>query len=171
MQLAHLDRAQHALVLVLGERVHEQLAERADVAVLPRHGLVERARRPVGGQQVVDLVERQPSADRLGSRPEAWTASRCALLSRARWRSARSDSTTGRLSSATSCCIAWRTHQPLVALAMADRLTGPMLHTVHASFDEHATNFYAAHGHKATLSRRRRARCTASCRTRASEGL
>lgn len=35
---------------------------------------------------------------------------------------------------------------------MADRLTVPMLHTVHGSFDEHATNFYAAHGHKATLS-------------------
>jgi glycosyltransferase involved in cell wall biosynthesis len=42
-------------------------------------------------------------------------------------------------------------HAGWVALAMADRLPVPMLHTVHGSFDAHATRFYAAHGHKAAL--------------------
>ena len=43
-------------------------------------------------------------------------------------------------------------HSGWVALAMADRLPVPVLHTVHGSFDENAKRFYAAHGFKAALS-------------------
>jgi glycosyltransferase involved in cell wall biosynthesis len=42
-------------------------------------------------------------------------------------------------------------HSGWVTLAMADRLPVPVLHTVHGSFDENASRFYSAHGHKATL--------------------
>jgi len=43
-------------------------------------------------------------------------------------------------------------HSGWVALAMADRLTVPVLHTVHGSFDADASRFYAAHGAKAAIS-------------------
>jgi glycosyltransferase involved in cell wall biosynthesis len=43
-------------------------------------------------------------------------------------------------------------HSGWVALAMADRLATPMLHTVHGPFEARAARFYAAHGHKAALS-------------------
>jgi glycosyltransferase involved in cell wall biosynthesis len=43
-------------------------------------------------------------------------------------------------------------HSGWVAVAMADRLPVPVLHTVHGSFDANATRFYAAHGHKAAIS-------------------
>lgn len=42
-------------------------------------------------------------------------------------------------------------HSGWVALAMADRVTVPVLHTVHRPFDEHATGFYAAHADKAAI--------------------
>jgi glycosyltransferase involved in cell wall biosynthesis len=42
-------------------------------------------------------------------------------------------------------------HSGWVALAMADRLAAPMVHTVHGSFDENASRFYAAHAHKAAI--------------------
>ena len=42
-------------------------------------------------------------------------------------------------------------HSGWVALAMADRLPVPVLHTVHGSFDENASRFYSAHGDKAAL--------------------
>jgi glycosyltransferase involved in cell wall biosynthesis len=37
------------------------------------------------------------------------------------------------------------------ALAMADRLSTPMVHTIHGCFDRDALDFYTEHGHKATL--------------------
>lgn len=43
-------------------------------------------------------------------------------------------------------------HSGWVAVAMADRLPVPVLHTVHGSFEENAQRFYAAHGHKAAIS-------------------
>jgi len=44
-------------------------------------------------------------------------------------------------------------HSGWMALAMADRLATPLLHTVHGPFDDpSAARFYAAHGHKAALS-------------------
>ncbi|MGZ4199877.1 MAG: glycosyltransferase family 4 protein [Thermoleophilia bacterium] len=43
-------------------------------------------------------------------------------------------------------------HSGWVALAMADRLPGPVLHTVHGAFDDNAKRFYAAHGAKAAIS-------------------
>lgn len=42
-------------------------------------------------------------------------------------------------------------HSGWVALAMADRIGVPVLHTIHGSFDQHAARFYAAHGHKAAI--------------------
>jgi glycosyltransferase involved in cell wall biosynthesis len=42
-------------------------------------------------------------------------------------------------------------HTGHVALAMADRLGVPLVHTLHGPFDEVATAFYGAHGRKATL--------------------
>src|SRR4051812_21753766 len=62
VQLLALDRLEHALVGVLGERVGEQLAERPDVPVAD--GLLEGARGPFGRQQGVDLVGRQPGPRR-----------------------------------------------------------------------------------------------------------
>ena len=43
-------------------------------------------------------------------------------------------------------------HSGWVALAMADRLPAPVLHTVHGSFDEDASRFYAEHGANAAIS-------------------
>jgi glycosyltransferase involved in cell wall biosynthesis len=43
-------------------------------------------------------------------------------------------------------------HSGWVALAMADRLQVPVLHTVHGPFDDQTSRFYAAHAHKAALS-------------------
>jgi glycosyltransferase involved in cell wall biosynthesis len=43
-------------------------------------------------------------------------------------------------------------HAGWVAVAMADRLPVPVLHTVHGPFDANATAFYRAHGHKAAIS-------------------
>jgi glycosyltransferase involved in cell wall biosynthesis len=37
------------------------------------------------------------------------------------------------------------------ALAMADRLDTPLVHTLHGPFDADATAFYRAHGHKGTI--------------------
>jgi glycosyltransferase involved in cell wall biosynthesis len=42
-------------------------------------------------------------------------------------------------------------HTGHVALAMADRLGIPLVHTLHGAFDERERRFYAAHGRKATL--------------------
>jgi glycosyltransferase involved in cell wall biosynthesis len=42
-------------------------------------------------------------------------------------------------------------HCGFTALAMADRLDAPVVHTVHGAFDEVTSACYAAHGHKATL--------------------
>src|SRR4051812_10744429 len=42
-------------------------------------------------------------------------------------------------------------HTGFVALAMADRLDVPFVHTLHGPFDEPACAFYAEHGHKARL--------------------
>ena len=51
-------------------------------------------------------------------------------------------------------------HSGWVALAMADRLPVPVLHTVHGSFDANAARFYAAHGAKAAISCLSRAQAT-----------
>lgn len=42
-------------------------------------------------------------------------------------------------------------HSGWVALAMADRLQVPVVHTVHGDFDENARRFYAAHASKAAI--------------------
>jgi glycosyltransferase involved in cell wall biosynthesis len=42
-------------------------------------------------------------------------------------------------------------HTGHVALAMADRLAVPLVHTLHGALDERERGFYAAHGPKATL--------------------
>jgi glycosyltransferase involved in cell wall biosynthesis len=42
-------------------------------------------------------------------------------------------------------------HSGWVALAMADRIDVPVVHTVHGPFDELASRFYAAHAHKAAI--------------------
>ncbi len=42
-------------------------------------------------------------------------------------------------------------HCGFTALAMADRLQTPIVHTVHGPFVEGTLRFYAVHGHKATL--------------------
>jgi glycosyltransferase involved in cell wall biosynthesis len=42
-------------------------------------------------------------------------------------------------------------HCPAVALAMADRLCEPLVHTLHGPFDEQRTELYRRQGHKATL--------------------
>jgi glycosyltransferase involved in cell wall biosynthesis len=42
-------------------------------------------------------------------------------------------------------------HTGYAALAMADRLDTPLIHTVHGPFDEENADFYAAHGRKATI--------------------
>ena len=43
-------------------------------------------------------------------------------------------------------------HSGWVALAMADRIQVPVLHTVHGAFDDNAQRFYAEHATKAALS-------------------
>jgi glycosyltransferase involved in cell wall biosynthesis len=42
-------------------------------------------------------------------------------------------------------------HVGHTALAMADRLSIPLVHTLHGPFDEDACTFYAEHGHKACI--------------------
>jgi glycosyltransferase involved in cell wall biosynthesis len=42
-------------------------------------------------------------------------------------------------------------HSGFTALAMADRVSAPVVHTVHAPFNEETCPFYARHGHKARL--------------------
>jgi hypothetical protein len=42
-------------------------------------------------------------------------------------------------------------HSGFTALAMADRLSAPVVHTVHGQFDETTNGFYQRHGHKAVL--------------------
>jgi glycosyltransferase involved in cell wall biosynthesis len=42
-------------------------------------------------------------------------------------------------------------HVGHTALAMADRVSAPVVHTLHGPFDEDATRFYATHGHKARI--------------------
>jgi glycosyltransferase involved in cell wall biosynthesis len=42
-------------------------------------------------------------------------------------------------------------HVGHVALAMADRVAVPVVHTLHGPFDEQSTRFYAAHGRKASI--------------------
>jgi glycosyltransferase involved in cell wall biosynthesis len=52
-------------------------------------------------------------------------------------------------------------HSGWVTLAMADRVSVPVVHTIHGSFDAHASRFYAAHGHKAALTYISRAQAAA----------
>jgi len=42
-------------------------------------------------------------------------------------------------------------HSGFTALAMADRVRVPVVHTIHGPFDRDTTRFYERHGHKATL--------------------
>lgn len=42
-------------------------------------------------------------------------------------------------------------HTGHVALAMADRVSAPLVHTLHGPFNEEACRFYAQHGHKACI--------------------
>jgi glycosyltransferase involved in cell wall biosynthesis len=42
-------------------------------------------------------------------------------------------------------------HSGFTALAMADRVSAPVVHTVHGPFDETTNHFYQRHGHKARL--------------------
>src|SRR5829696_3212470 len=42
-------------------------------------------------------------------------------------------------------------HVGHTALAMADRLSAPLVHTLHGPFTEDASRFYAEHGHKACI--------------------
>ena len=42
-------------------------------------------------------------------------------------------------------------HSGFVALAMADRLSAPLVHTVHGPFTAATSRFYARHGHKAAM--------------------
>jgi glycosyltransferase involved in cell wall biosynthesis len=42
-------------------------------------------------------------------------------------------------------------HSGFTAVAMAPRSPAPVVHTLHAPFDENTTPFYARHGHKVTL--------------------
>jgi glycosyltransferase involved in cell wall biosynthesis len=42
-------------------------------------------------------------------------------------------------------------HSGFTALAMADSLSIPLVHTLHGEFDRHTGGFYARHGHNATL--------------------
>ena len=90
MQVLDLERVQHALVLALGERIDEQVAEGADRAVLAGHRLLERASGPLGRHQVVDLARASGRCGRelavRGLRPDSPSASPCASRSRARLR-------------------------------------------------------------------------------------
>jgi len=42
-------------------------------------------------------------------------------------------------------------HSGFTALAMADRVAVPVVHTIHGPFDRHTSRFYQRHGRKATL--------------------
>jgi glycosyltransferase involved in cell wall biosynthesis len=42
-------------------------------------------------------------------------------------------------------------HSGFTALAMADRVSAPVVHTVHGAFDQTTNRFYQHHGHKARL--------------------
>jgi glycosyltransferase involved in cell wall biosynthesis len=42
-------------------------------------------------------------------------------------------------------------HSGFTALAMADRVAVPVVHTIHGPFDRHTAPFYRRHGHKARL--------------------
>ena len=42
-------------------------------------------------------------------------------------------------------------HSGFTALAMADRVSAPVVHTVHGPFDQTTNHFYQRHGHKARL--------------------
>ena len=90
----------------------EVLVGRATVVA---HLLAEAARRPLRADEAVDVVHRQAGArGELGDRrlaPMRRDQRRRASRTHASWRSARSESTTGPDSSATSFCMAWRTHQ------------------------------------------------------------
>jgi hypothetical protein len=59
-----------------------------------------------------------------------------------------------------NCCDLVHDHFGSMALAMADRLDTPFVHTVHAGFAGDAHEFYARHGHKATLVGLSRAQCS-----------
>ncbi len=50
-------------------------------------------------------------------------------------------------------------HCPAVALAMAERLPEPLVHTLHGPFDEERTQLYRRHGRKATLVALSRSQC------------
>jgi hypothetical protein len=64
VQLLGLDRREHVLVLVLRQRIGQQVAEGADVVLGPVDRLLQRARRALGRQQVVDLIVGQPGPRR-----------------------------------------------------------------------------------------------------------
>ena len=51
-------------------------------------------------------------------------------------------------------------HCPAVALAMADRIHAPMVHTLHGPFAEERTELYQRQGHKATLVALSRSQCS-----------
>ena len=42
-------------------------------------------------------------------------------------------------------------HSGFTALAMADRVAVPVVHTIHGPFDRHTARFYQRHGRKTTL--------------------
>jgi glycosyltransferase involved in cell wall biosynthesis len=42
-------------------------------------------------------------------------------------------------------------HSGFTAVAMADRIDVPVVHTIHGAFERHTSRFYQRHGHKATL--------------------
>jgi glycosyltransferase involved in cell wall biosynthesis len=50
-------------------------------------------------------------------------------------------------------------HVGHTALAMADRLATPLVHTLHGPFDEDACRFYAEHGHKGRIVAISRSQC------------
>jgi glycosyltransferase involved in cell wall biosynthesis len=51
-------------------------------------------------------------------------------------------------------------HSGFTALAMADQIDVPFVHTVHGPFDDDTSGFYAGHGHKATLVALSNAQCS-----------
>ena len=61
MERFDLDRREHALVLLLGQRVDEQVAEAAELAVDALDRFVERAA-GLGRDQVVDVGGLEPAA-------------------------------------------------------------------------------------------------------------
>jgi hypothetical protein len=63
VQRLGLDGVQHALVVAVGERVDEQLPQRAE-PVVGRQRLLERARWAIDGQELVDLLDRETGPGR-----------------------------------------------------------------------------------------------------------